>query len=461
MERHAAGLAVSTLVARASGYVRTLVLATAVGVGLLGNAFGTSNAFPNMLFEILIGGGLRSVLVPTMVSEFERDRDHGWRTVSAILNLTLLILVPATAVAILASPLIFRALTFGLSGPSSDQVRAVGTVLLALMAPQIIFYGIDLVATGALNAHRRFVFPALAVVAGNAVTVIALLAYTAVHRGRPSLTLSSSEYLLLGGGATAGVAAIAFVELIALARLKPRYSAVLGRGMEAVRRAARAAKWMLVYVGSNQVGLLVVLVLANRISGGVAAYQYAFVLLMLPYGVVGLSLGGAMLPEASSRASRGDSAGVGQLLGRSLGIALAILVPASIILVVFSKPLVTILLGYGATRGEGAEFVALVLSGFGFGLVPFTIFQLLARAHYAFQDTRTPALVNVAAVAVNIAADLIFFSLLEGRTRIVGLAAGHAISYAVAAFALWVITKRKLGSGFRPTLQVPFLRRSR
>jgi peptidoglycan biosynthesis protein MviN/MurJ (putative lipid II flippase) len=92
--------------------------------------------------------------------------------------------------------------------------------------------------------------------------------------------------------------------------------------------------------------------------------------------------------------------------------------------------------------------------------LPFTVFQLLAHAYYAFHDTRTPALVNVAAVAVNIAVDIVLFQLLEGNIRIVGLAAGHAISYALAAAALWLVTARRL-PGVRVCLDPAVLTPSR
>jgi len=439
-------MAAATVAARASGYVRTAVLAAVVGVGLLGNAFGTANAFPNMLFEVMIGGGLRSVLVPSIVSEFERDRLEGWKTVSAIFNLAMLILAPVTLLAALAAPWIFRALTLGLSGPSAGAVRATGAVLLALMAPQILFYGIDLVATGALNAHRQFALPALAVIAGNIVATGFLVAFGFGAFG-DRLNLSTAEYLLLGGGATAGVAAIALIEIAAILRLKPRYSKTLGRGIQAVSRAVRSAGWMVVYVASNQLGFLVVLILANRQPGGVAAYQYAYMFFMLPYGVVGLSLAGAMLPEASSLAAKGQVAGVGRLLSSVLGLAVLILVPASLVLAVVAKPLVGVLLGFGRAKGEGAAFVGAVLQVFVFGLVPFAIFQLLARASFAFHNTRRPALVNAFAIAVNVAMDLILFNVLTGKSRILGLAAGHAISYLVAASALWRLTQKQIPFG--------------
>jgi putative peptidoglycan lipid II flippase len=282
----------------------------------------------------------------------------------------------------------------------------------------------------------------------------------AVQGSGPSFELGAIDYALLGGGTTAGVATISLAGMVAVRRLRPVYRFVLGHGLAAVRRAVRAAGWMFVYVLANQVGLVVVLVLGNRVIGGVAAYQYAFMLFMLPYTVVGLSLTTTMLPEISSHAAVRDLSAVSRLLSTNLTWGLALLAPASILLLAASEPLVSLLYGYGAVGSADVAFVASVAAAFGGGLLPFTVFQLLARAYYAFHDTRTPALVNVAAVAVNIAVDIVLFQLLEGNIRIVGLAAGHAISYALAAAALWLVTARRL-PGVRVCLDPAVLTPSR
>ena len=455
--RHALLLGAATVLAKASGYARTLALASVIGVGSLANAFGTANAFPNMLFEMLMGGGLRSSLVPAVVGEFDRSEEDGWRAVSAIANIALIVLGAFALLGVLAAPWIFRALTFGLEGPEAAELRIVGSVLLALMVPQIVFYGIDLVATGVLHAHRRFLLPALAVIVGNAIAVVAVVWFGAIRTSNTSLSLTTLEYLLLGGGMTLGVASIAGVELIAVRKLRGRYYLTLGRGSEGVRRAIHAGGWMLLYVLGNQVGLLVVLVLANRVVGGVAAYQYAYTFLLLPYGVVGLALASALLPEASSRAQRGDKQGVAEIMSDVMGLALLLLVPTSLVLGVWGTPIAELLVGYGAARGEGAEFVGEILSVFAIGLVPFTIFQLLARANYAFHRTRTPALVNAVGVAVNIAVDLVLFFNLEGNQRIVGLAAGLVTAYSVAALVLWIKTTRLLGQRIVPRVRLKSL----
>lgn len=433
----------ATVVARASGYGRVVVLASILGVGSLASIYGTANALPNMIFELLVGGGLRSVLVPTLVHEFERDEAAGWRTASAIFNVVVLGLTLVSLATLLAAPWIFRLLTFGSEVASSADARRLGTVFIMLMAPQVVFYGIDLVTTGVLNAQRRFVAPTLFVVAGNFVTVTCFVAYWGIKEGGSSSDLQTMEYLLLAGGTTAGVATIALAGLGAIRRLRPVYTRSLGRGIEAVRRAARATGWMFLYVLANQVGLVVVLVLGNRVLGGVAAYQYAFMLFMLPYTVLGLSMITTMLPAAASVAAAGNVRALSDLVSINATRLVVLLSLVSLVLIAAAEPIVGILYGYGAVSSSDVEFVASVLRAFAVGLVPFTLFQLLARIFYAHHDTRTPALVNVASVTLNIIIDLVLFQVLSGGARVVGLAGGHAASYTFAVVALWVVSKRR------------------
>ena len=443
--RQAITFGLTTAVARVSGLLRTVVMVAALGVGSLANAYATANAVPNMLFELFIGGGMRSVLVPTIVSELESGRDAAWRTISAILNIALLLVVPVVIIVAIFADEIFDLLTFGASGAHVAQMRASGAVLLALMIPQVVFYAVDLVITSTLHAHRRFGLANVAVVAGNAVIIALLLVFLATERGREGAP-TILGYALLGGGATAGVACIAAVEALGLRGLGARYVMAVGRGSAAIRRAARASGWMLIYVASNQIGLVVVLILANRIAGGAAAYQVAFAFVMLPFGVVGLALISTFLPRASLYAERREERKVGELLSQTLSLAIAMLVPCSLVLVFAGDIIADALFSFGAARGAGASLVGDVLAAFGYTVVPFVVFQLLARARYAFHDTRTPALINLVGVVVNILVDVTLFSAMSGSgdRRIVALAYGHAIAYVTAAGLMWVFCRRRI-----------------
>ncbi|HYU57844.1 MAG TPA: lipid II flippase MurJ, partial [Actinomycetota bacterium] len=98
---------------------------------------------------------------------------------------------------------------------------------------------------------------------------------------------------------------------------------------------------------------------------------------------------------------------------------------------------------HGAAHSRSTDLVAGVLVFFSLGLFSFSTFQLLLRAYYSMQDTRTPALVNIAAVGLNVLVDLLFVLALGMGVR--GLALGHATAYTFGSFTLLVLIRRRLG----------------
>jgi putative peptidoglycan lipid II flippase len=212
---------------------------------------------------------------------------------------------------------------------------------------------------------------------------------------------------------------------------------------EAVRQIGTLAKWVVVYVAANQVGYLVVIVLADRVQGWYTTYAAAFILFQLPHAIFAVSIFTALLPAMSGRWAAGDVEGFRIKLTQGIRATSAIVVPASLGYLVLSRPIVRLLLEHGVVTPHSGRLVSDVLIAFALGLFPFSAFQLLLRAYYSMQDTRTPALVNIAAMVVNVIADLVFFFVFDLGVQ--GLALGHATSYAFGSLALLVLMRRRVG----------------
>src|SRR4051812_35245705 len=152
-------ISVLTLLARLAGFGRTLVFTNAVGAGSTGDTYLVANSVPNIVYEVVAGGALASLVVPMLAGGIaNRDREQVRRTASALLGWALLVLTPlAVLVAVLAEP-IARLLL----GAGSETQVGVAARLLVVFAPQVVLYGIGIVLTGVLQAHRRFAGPALA-----------------------------------------------------------------------------------------------------------------------------------------------------------------------------------------------------------------------------------------------------------------------------------------------------------
>jgi putative peptidoglycan lipid II flippase len=231
---------------------------------------------------------------------------------------------------------------------------------------------------------------------------------------------------------------MAVPQLLGARRLLPglRLRPQIRRGDPATRELWRLGRWTLGYVAANQVGLAVIIALANDVAGGVVAYQVAFAIMQLPFGIIAVSLFSAIYPRLSRDATRQDDAFAASVAG-GFRLTAALLVPAAVGLFVLAEPVTNLLVNYGAAAGSGAEFIAAVVRIFALALLPFTVFQLLTRSYYAMTDTRTPMLANFALNGANIAlAGLAAFTIDDPVRRIQGLVASYALSYLTGCILL-------------------------
>ncbi|HEV3401579.1 MAG TPA: murein biosynthesis integral membrane protein MurJ, partial [Acidimicrobiales bacterium] len=445
--RSAAVMAVGTTLSRITGLGRFVALAFALGVAesRLADAYNIANTMPNVIYELVLGGVLTSVFIPVLVQELRsRDHEEGWRSVSVLVSVAMVVLVVLSVIAVALAPWIVKLFSTRLSGPAAEEQQALGTFFLRFFAPQVAFYGAAALAGALLNAHDRFAVPMFAPVLNNLVVIGTCLAFAAVVEGTPtgaSVNARLGEKLLLALGTTAGVAAMAVAHWPYVRRLPGRLRLAVEFRHPAVRKLARLSAWTLGYVVVNQVGFGVALYLANRVQGGPTAFFIAFAFFQLPYGVVAVSIMTALVPTLSGRYIDGDAEGFRSMLAGGVRATGLLLLPASAALVILSRPLVQSLLQHGVTSSASTPLVADVLEMFSLGLVPFSAFLLFLRAFYARQDAKTPLAVNVVSNAAYIGLALALFPSLDVR----GLALAHSLSYVVAALVAGAVLARQVG----------------
>jgi putative peptidoglycan lipid II flippase len=441
-------MSAGTAMSRITGFLRLAVIAWAIGgvESKLPDTYNLANNMPNIVYQLVLGEILATLFVPVFVDYITtRAKDEAWRLASTILNLAIIIATAVSVVAVLLAPWIIKMYTFRLHGQERLDQQAVGAFLLRLLLPQMIFYAAGSVLTGLLNAHRRFAVPMFAPVLNNVIVMATFIAFRALHpHGLPTLqTLSTGDKFLLGGGTTLGVITMTVVLWPFVLRLKDqRYSArELDWRNPAIKHVGRLAKFSLAYVIVNQIGLWVVFALANGVRGGVTAYQNAFILYQLPYGIFAVSVFTALVPELSEHHVRKDVAAFRSDLSLGLRTTLFIIVPAAAGFVALSQPIVRLLLQHGVFGSASTDLFARTFLLMSIGLAAYAVFQQLMRASYARQDTKTPWIVNGCAVAFNIAISIPLFFWL----RVPGLGLGHAVSYIFAAGLGAAVLRHQLG----------------
>ena len=450
LARGAATVTLATALSRLTGFVRVVVVAATMGTTYLANTYQTANTAPNVVFELLAAGVLTSVFVPTFVQYLIGDRrDEGWSAANALGSVALVGLIGLSVLLALLAPAVMTVLTLGVKDAGLREAEVeLGTRLLRLFSPQIALYGLGMIMTAALHAHRRFFLAAVAPIFNNVVVIGVYLTYGAMRGdGPPSVRgISPEEVLVLGLGTTLGVLAMTMSLAPQLFRLGWRIRWSFDLRHEAVRRGARVGAWALGYAGGYQAGLIVVLLLANRIKGGVAAYQWAFTFFYMPHALFAVPIFNVLFTVMSEHAARSEQADLVERMRDGLRMLAFILVPIAAALLVTADVLARVTLEYGVMSGAGTQLVGRVLASFAVGLPAYSAFLVLTRAFYALGDARTPALVNAATVAVASAVGAVAFLTMRPGWKVPGLALGHSIAFAIGTVLLGRIFARRAGA---------------
>lgn len=445
--RSTALMSVGTALSRLTGFLRVSAMAFALGVAetRLADTYNVANNTPNIIYELVIGGILSSVFVPVFVEQMtDRTEEEAWHVARAVLTVTLVLLGAVMVIGIVAAPWIVRLYTFRVEAEAQQAAQDLATLFLRFFMPQIVLYGVGAAATGLLNAHRRFAVPMFAPILNNLVVIASFLLFAALYTGDapPSpQNISFGLKMVLAIGTTGGVVAMTLALWPSLRRIGFRWRWSLDFRHPAIRKLIRLSGWAVGYVVVNQIGLLIVIVLAAGVRGGYAAYQSAFIFFQLPHAIFAVSIMTALLPSLSQLWVRGDRAGFRRIIARGIRASAFIVVPAAAGYLVLARPIVRLLLEHGVTTAQSTDLLAGILTFFALGLFPFSAFMLFLRGFYAMQDTKTPMLVNVFAVGLNTAVNFIYFPLLGVK----GLALGHATAYTFAAIVSALILRRRLG----------------
>jgi putative peptidoglycan lipid II flippase len=393
-------MAVATLVSRITGFLRTIVLAAALGTGAVANSYNSGNTFPNMVYELLLGGVLTSVLVPLLVHAQETDSDAGLAYTQRLLSIATALLGVMTLVAVACAPWLAGAF-------AKEGQEELTNIFATLLLPEIFFYGLGAMFMAVLNIRNVYGPGAWAPLLNNVIVILSVCVFWALP-GPATLTpatMTNAQILVLGIGTTLGIAAQALVLVPYLRRAGFQWHwrfRALPQEVGRLREVGRLAGWVLGYVVASQVGVSVILWAGNR-NGGLTVFTYVDLLFQMPYGILVVSLLTAVMPRMSRAAVRGEYPTVIadlRLCGRLCAVAL---VPVTAGLIVLGVPLGVTLFGHGQTSIADAELLGSSLALSAFGLFPFALVMLQLRVFYAMRDGKTPTVINIFMVAVKIA----------------------------------------------------------
>ncbi len=424
-----ATIAAWTLVSRVSGLGRVIAIAAVLGPTYLGNTFQAVNVLPNLTYELLTGSLIAPLLIPSLVAHIDGDDAEAARRVaSAFLGMVVAAFALVTAVAILAGPLVLRLLALGVDDPAlAAAQRSVGLVLLVMIMPQLVFYGIGGAAGATMNAGGRFALAAAAPAVENVGVILTMLCvWVRFGTGVELEEVGTSQLIVMGAGTTAAVGLHAAAQWWGARRLGLSIRPTVGWRDPDIRRMVRLAVPSLGYAALSALRALGLLVAANRVRGGVVAFQAALNLFFLPVALGARSVSLVLLPRLSRRFQQQDHAGFRDELVQGSRIVALVIVPAAVAFVGLAYPLARALAFGEMASTQGVALLALSLASLGVGVIGESGLVVGTNASYARNEARPPLTAMLVRTALAFLGIIVTFSLEPGRTTLVVL--GLAVS---------------------------------
>jgi putative peptidoglycan lipid II flippase len=439
-----------TVIARIIGFLRFVVLARTVGTTCLGDVYATANAVPNIVYEVVVGGALVAVVVPLVAGARESDPTRVRAMVAALHGWALVLLVPVTAVMYLASTWVVQLLLGsgdGCGPAASDLTRDMLWVFLL----QIPVYGATVVAQGALQAHRRFLAPAVAPAVSSLVVITSYLVYAAMAGDeRGSLeSLSDAEFLVLAGGTTLGVVALLVVQIPALARaglvVRPTLAFPEGRSGQ-----ARTLAWSgAVVVGAQWIGYAAAIRWSNvyGAEGSALVFVLGWTLFLLPWSILVLPIATSTFPRLSELHERGDHGTSASTTAQSLRAVVVAAAVGAAGLAAAAEPLAALIVE-GVPGGGGVPELATLLTALSLGVLGYGVQGHLVRVLAARHQAPTAAWGTAVGWGVGIAGGAVLVAQADDAVAVSwAIGASFSGGLVVGALVLLAALRRDAGPG--------------
>ena len=437
LTRSAGLISIATLTSRILGVVRETVLAYYFGASasMQMDAYNVAFRVPNLLRDLFAEGAMTAAFVPAFTRTLaERGREHAWRLGNLVINALLLI----TGAVVILSMLFAEPITSAIVAAEFASVPGkleLTTMLTRVMLPFLTTVAVAVAMMGMLNSLHSFFIPSLSPAMFNVATIgcaIGLVPLLTYYGYQPILAIAIGT--LLGG-----LGQIA-VQWPTLRREGFRYQAIVNFRDPELRQVLRMMVPGTLGVAAVNINLLVNTWLAtNEPEGAVSWLGYAFRLMYLPIGLFGVSIATAALPEISRHAVADDIGSIRNTVSGALRMMLMLNVPAMAGLMVLADPIVALLYQRGMFDARDTAATAVALICYAPGLLGYSIVKIASPTFYSLKDSRTPVIVSITSVAMNLVLNLVLVRYYGFR----GLALGTAIAALFnAAVLLWLLRGR-------------------
>ncbi len=421
MYRNLFSVAGFTILSRASGFLRDVMLGAVLGAGFAADAFYVAFRLPNHFRAIFGEGAFNAAYVPTYSATLETSGHDAAKTFSGqVLSLLL-----ASQIVLLALAWLFTPQLVGLLAPGFEaepEKFALTVNLTRITFPYLLFVTLVTLYSGTLNANRRFAAAAFAPVLLN-LAMIGCLAMAFVF---PGAAYAAAAGVAIAGGLELGLVVVAARRANLLAGLRRPAST------PEVRRFFSTLLPAVIGSAGVQIAIFADTIIASLLpTGSVSAIYYADRLYQLPIGVIGIAAGTVLLPEMSRRLAAGDEGAAFHAQNRTMALTLALAAPFCVAFLTIAQPILRAVFLRGRFTEEAAVAAASVLTAYGLGLLAVVLIRSVVAGFQSRGDTKTPMYVSLIAIAVNVALKIVLYQPLGAAGLALATAAGAWINLAL------------------------------
>jgi putative peptidoglycan lipid II flippase len=457
--RSSAVMAAGTLISRATGFIRNIIIVALFGTSLLGDAYNVGNTTPNILYNLLIGGALTAVFLPQIVRAM-RDGDGGALFISRLTTLILALLFLITLAAMALAPVLLKIYAPTFSGREAE----ISLIFIWFCLPQIFFYGLFAILGQIANARGVFGPMAWAPIVNNLVVIVIFSLFLFRFNSLTIGEISDGQVRALGAATTLGIISQALVLIPVIRKLslnlKPNFK---WRGV-GLNKSIRLAGWSVIYALITQIGFLITVNLGTRITkeadqanlgfgAGFTPYQNAYLVFLLPFSIFTISIATSILPKLSSlvqesqvlesKNSPEPLEEVKAMLIRAIRLVMVLAIPSALLLLFFG-PIITHTIFFGVGFDD-ARFIGKILTAFSLALIPLSLNLIFIRALNAFENTKLQTISNFAINTIAALLSFLAYLILPLEWKMVGIALAFTASYFLGIFITFSLLKRYLG----------------
>jgi putative peptidoglycan lipid II flippase len=380
-------LAITTLLSRILGLIRDRLLAGEFGAGNELDIYFSAFSLPDLIYSILIMGAISSAFIPIFAQYFKKDEEDAWKLTGGLLSWVILILIALSLILIIFAPQVVSIIAPGFS--AAKKAMTVTLTRIMFLSPLIL--GISSIFSGVLQYFNRFLIYSLAPIMYNLGIIIGIVFLV------PAMGLTGLAW---------GVVLGAFLHFL-IQLPSAIYSGFKFKGFfklhQGIKKIITLTIPRTIGLAATQINYVVITAIASGLTvGSIAIFNLSDNLQNVPIGIIGISFAMAVFPRLASSSAENDKKSFFTNFSLVFNQILYLILPISAIFFILRAQIIRLVLGTGQFGWVDTRLTAAALGIFAISIFAQSLIPLISRAFYSLHDTKTPVLISLASIGLNI-----------------------------------------------------------